>query len=424
MMPFHALLINTEAFNLLQELPMLIGMAAAVLLLIAFFIGFAKGFRKVGWGGIVWVAASGGYFLLERSFGEENPLNPIFATVITDNATAAFLASFVCAMGCILLALLLQGVCSLLFRPRIKLVAKDKNQYTRDENGIEYEVDDKEFDDYEDYHSGKMVVRKGMRKPSFFGRLFGGLICTVNLAAVLVAVLSVALFGVCAMRFNEGLLAPAFQNEYMPFVQEYAILYAFDFLMIGLILKTARKGFEKGFMDSFRLLVIGVGRLVAIGFAFYIPFSGMALSAEEGGIEIAHAFVSRCIDAAQMMGLPETYAPIVGQLLAGILLFVLVLIAFAILRFFLKTITEAIDGIGLFRMVDGVLACVTYLAIGAAICTLIGVAFYVVGAYGIFDINTLIGKTSLVKKLLDACGVYIQPALDSFNAMVAGFIPA
>ena len=123
MMPFHALLINTEAFNLLQELPMLIGMAAAVLLLIAFFIGFAKGFRKVGWGGIVWVAASGVYFLLERSFGEENPLNPIFATVITDNATAAFLASFVCAMGCILLALLLQGVCSLLFRPRIKLVA-------------------------------------------------------------------------------------------------------------------------------------------------------------------------------------------------------------------------------------------------------------------------------------------------------------
>ena len=421
MMPSYALLANTEAFDLLQELPALIGGFAAVMLLIAFFIGFKKGFRKVSWGGCVWVVASGGFFLLEYSFGAENPLKPLFATIISNKATVAFLASFVCAIGCIMVALALQGVCSLLFRPRIKFMEKKKNRRKR---GLKFERAEMDCDDYEDYHSRKIVVRKGMRKPSIFARFFGGLICAVNLATVLVSVLSMALFAVCVTRLNEGLFAPAFQDEYMSRVQEYAIRYTFDFLMIGLILKIARSGFEKGCIESLRLLVIGVGRLVAIGLAFYVPFSGRALSVEEGGVRIFHSFVYRCIGAAKIMGLPEAYAPLVGKLLAGILLFVLVLIVFAILSFFFKKLTAAVDGISAFRVADGVLACVIYLVIGSAICAFIGSAFYALGAYGIFDINTLIGKTSLVKKLLDVCGLYIQPVIDSFNAMVAGFLPA
>ena len=419
MMPSYALLTNTEAFNLLQELPALIGGFAAVVLLIAFFIGFKKGFRKVSWGGVVWVGASVGFFLLEGSFAEGNPLKPLFSTVMEAEATATLLASLVFASACVAVALLLQGICSLLFRPRIKLVDKDKCHYTRDKAAT-----DGGCDDYEKYSSRKVVVRKGMHKPSVFARAFGGLICAINVATVLIAVLSAALFTVCATRLNEGLLAPAFANENMLRVQEYAFNYAFDFLMIGLILKIARSGFEKGCIDSLRLLVIGVGRLVAIGFAFYVPFSAMALSVEEGGVRILHSFVNRCIGAAKMMGLPETYAPLVGKLLAGILLFVLVLIVFAILSVFFKKLTAAVDGISAFRVGDGVLACSIYLVIGVAICACIGVVFYVLGAYGIFDVNTLIGETSLAKKLLDVCGLYVQPVLDSFNAMVAGLLPA
>ena len=220
------------------------------------------------------------------------------------------------------------------------------------------------------------------------------------------------------------MIAPAFASESMLRVQGYVFNYAFDFLMIGLMLKIARSGYEKGCINSLRLLIVGVGRVVAIGFAFYVPFSGMALSTKEGGVRILHSLVNRCIGAAKMMGLPETYAPLVGKLLAGILLFVLVLIVFAILSFFFKKLTTAVDGISAFRVGDGVLACIIYLAIGVAICACIGSVFYVLGAYGIFDVNTLIGKTSLVKKLLDVCGLHIQPAIDSFNAMVAGLIPA
>lgn len=424
MMPFYALLTDTQAFDPLQQLPLLIGAFAAAVLLIAFFIGFAKGFRKVSWGGLVWVAASVGFFLLESFLGAENPIKPLIATMIVDEATATFLSSFAFALGCIVVALLLQGVCSLLFRPRVKLVDREGDRFTVDENGIEYDDEDKDYDDYEDYRSRKMVVRKGFRRPSFFGRLSGGVICAINAAAVLVAVLAIALFIVCVTPLKEGLLAPVFTNEYMPLVQEYAFQYAFDFLMIGIILKIARCGYKKGFMESLRALVVGVGRLVGIGFAFYLPFSTMVLPVEEGGIEIVHWFVYRCIDAATMMGLTEPYAPLVGQLLAGVLLFVIVLIVFALLNFILKTLAEGIEGVGFFRVIDGALACLVYIVIGAAICAIIWAVFYVVGAYGIFDVSTLVGETSLAKKLLDACGVYIQPALDSFNAMVAGLIPA
>ena len=417
MMPFYALLTNTEAFDLLQKLPIFIGAFAAVVLFVAFVIGCAKGFRKMSWGGCVWIAASGGYFLLERAFGEENPLKPVLSNVIEGEQTLTFMASFLCALACVVVALALQGVCSLLFRPRMKLVDKEKCHYTRDKAAT-----DDNCDDYEKFSSRKVVVRKGMGKPSFFGRVLGGLIGAMNMAALLAALLSLALLAVCATRLNEGFFAPAFQNEYMPRLQDYALRYTFDFLMIGCILKTARSGFEKGFMQSLRFLAIGVGRLLGVGFAFYAPFSSMALSVEEGGVRILHSYVYRCIEAAKMMGLPETYAPLVGKLLAGVLLCVLVLIVFAVFSFFFKRLTEAIDRLKVMRMIDGMFACVIYLAIGAAICAAIGSVFYALGAYGIFDMNTVLSKTSLVKKMIDACGVYIQPMIDSFNDMVAGFI--
>ncbi len=424
MMPLYALLTNTEAADPLQNLPIFVGVFAAVVLLIAFFIGFYKGFRRVGWGGFVWVVTSAGFFLLEHFLGAANPLKPILATFIADETTATFLSSFAFALACILVGLLLQGICSVLLRPRVKMVKPEGDRFTTDENGIEYEEEEKDYDDYEDYRSRKMLVRKGFGKPSIFGRIFGGLICMINAAAVLVVVLAIALFIICATPLKDGVLAPVFANEYMSFVQEYAFKYAFDFLMIGFILKKARNGFEKGFMESLRALVIGVGRIVGIALAFYLPFSPLVLPAEQGGVEILHLYVYRCMDAASMMGLPQTIAPIVGQIIAGLLLFVLVLLVFALLNFILKTLTDVVNNIGFFRVIDGALACPVYLIIGLAICVLVCAAFYVVGAYGIFDVKTLLVGDSLVQKLLDLCGVYIQPALDNFNAMIAGLIPA
>lgn len=424
MMPIYALLTNTEAFDPLQQLPIIIGAFAAVVILIAFFIGFYKGFRRVRWGGVVWIAASAGFFLLEYFLGETNPLKAVVAAFVVDEATASLLSSLTLALGCILVALLLQGICSKLFRPSIKRVYKEGDRFTMDENGIEYDDEEQDYDDYEDYRSRTMLVRKGFRKPSIFGRIFGGLICAINAAAVLVAVLAVALFVVCVTPLRDGALAPVFANEYMGLVQTYAFQYAFDFLIIGFIVAIARKGFEKGFIESVRILLVKVGRLVGIIFAFYLPFSPLIVPVEQGGVEIVSSYVYCCIDAATAMGFPETLAPIVGQILAAVLLCVIVLLVLALLNFILKTLAEGIESVGFFRTIDGMLACLVYLVIGAIVCALVWAAFYVLSAYGILDVSAVLLDNTITTKLFNACGVYIQPALDNFSAMLAGLIPA
>ena len=422
MMPLYAILTNTEAADPLQSLPFIVGAIAAAVLLIAFFIGFSKGFRRVSWGGFAWVAASTGFFLLKYLVFAENPLQPFLLAVVADETVAGGLASLLLALACVLVALLLQGVCSLLFRPRVKLVNRGGDRFNVDENGIEYENEENDYDDYADYQPRKMLVRKGFRKPNLLGRLFGGIICAVNVAAVLVVTLSFSLFIVCITPLKDGLFAGVLASETMVVVQEYVFQYAFDFLIVGVIMRIARKGFEKGFIESLRALIVKVGRMVGIVLAFYLPFSAFVLPVEEGGVEILHSFTMRCVDAATLMGLPETIAPIVGQLLAGVLLFVLVLLVFALLNFILKTLAEGIDGVGLFRVIDGSLACFVYLLVGVAVWLLVFAVFYVVGAYGIFDANTLLGNGSLAKQLLDLCGLYVQPALDNLNATIAGMM--
>ena len=422
----YALLTETEtvAPSGMEPLPMIVLAVAAAVLLIAFFIGFAKGFRRIGWGGLVWVGAATAYFLLEHFLGAENPLLPTVQGFIADEITARFVASLAFALGCILAALLLYGVFSLLFRPRIKRVERNGDRFSVDENGIEYDDERKDYDDYETYRSRKMVVRKNCGKPNIFGRLLGGLFGAVNAAAVLATIGISALFIICATPLKEGALAGLFENEIMTLVMDYVFGYGFDFLLIGLVVKFARGGYKKGFIESLRTLIVGVGRLVGIAVAFWLPFSQFALPAEEGGVQIVHDFTAKCIDAATIMGLPETFAPIVGQLLAGLLLFVLVLLVFLLLNFILKTLAEGIEGVGFFRAIDGSLACVVYLVVGVAVCAIVGAAFYTVSAYGIFDVNTLLAGEGLSKKLIDCCGAYVQPALDNFNAMLSGPIPA
>ena len=420
MMLFYALLTHTKDFKPLQNLPLIVGAVATAVLFIAFFIGVSKGLRRVSWGGLVWIATSAGFFLLEYFLGADNLFKPLIAMRIADQPTATCLSSLVLALACIVAALLLHGICSLLFRPRVKFVDKDGNRFTVDEHGV---ANDNE-EDYgdEDDEDGNSVCKR-FRKPSFLGRIFGGLICSINVAAIFVAVLAIALLIICATPLKDGWFAPVFANGYMLLVQEYAFKYAFDFLMIGLILKTARSGFKEGFIESLRVLLVSVGRFVGIGFAFYLPFSPFALPVEQGGVGILHSYVLRCIDAAAVMGLSETLAPIVGKILAAVLLFVLVLLGFAILNFVLKTIAKGIDGVGFFRVIDGSLACLVYLIIGVAICVLVCSVLYVFSAYDIFDVSGLLEENSLVKKLFDVCGIYIQPALDHFNAMIVGLIP-
>ena len=58
----------------LEYLPLIVGIACGVILVIAFLIGMKKGARKVSWSGFVWIFAGVAFFLIDKYLGAKNPL--------------------------------------------------------------------------------------------------------------------------------------------------------------------------------------------------------------------------------------------------------------------------------------------------------------------------------------------------------------
>ncbi len=423
MTPVYAILTDSASIDIMEKLPLIVAAVAAAVLLITFFVGFFKGFRRVSWSGLVWLFAGTAYFLVESFLVETNPVFALLEGMELGAEITAFGASFVLALACILVSLLLYGVFSLLFRPRVKRVRRSGDLFNSDENGIEYDDEEVDYDDYENYRSTTILVRKGYGKPTVFGRIFGGLICAINAATVLFIVLAVALFFMGGTSLRDTTFAALYEQEIIVLLTDYVFAYGLDFLMIGVIVKLACKGYQNGFVSSVRSLFGTVGGLAALVLGFWLPFSAFALPLEEGGVEMLNAYVVRCEGAATAMGLPIDFAPIVGKILAGLILFVFLMLVVWLIGFLLRSLAEGIEGVGFFRVIDGALACVTYLLIGVAVCILIWAVWYALGSYGIFNVDKLFTGECLSKKLYDACGVYIQPALDTLQETLSGLIP-
>lgn len=390
------------AANLMDSLPTVVGVVCAVVLVVALIVGFVKGWRRVSWSGLVWLAAGAAFIFAEPK------LSAAFSFVPAPYGT------LLCAGVCIVAALLLYGVCSLLFRPHYKWIKKDAARFTMDENGIDYDEEIEDYDDYEDYEERKLLVQKGGRTPSFFGRLFGGVFCVVNTAAVLAAVLSVVLLVLGATSLGTTTLAPLFENEIVVKINGFVKPYALDLLVLGIIVVTACKGYKAGLLHSIRTLVLGVGMAAAVGVSFWLPFSKFAAA---DGNPFLHGTATQCINALSKIGVPETIAPIAGQVLMGVLLCVVAVLLVNLIGWALKKLAEAIDSVAFFRTLDGCVSCLLYMLIGVAICAALWVILYALDYYGILlSVNNLFTeKSALSNGLYTLCETYFKPLLDGLQ---------
>ena len=66
---------------LLEKLPLLVLALVCAVAVIAFFIGFEKGFRWVNWEGALWFGAAAVYFVIDRLAGEQNFLTNLVASL-------------------------------------------------------------------------------------------------------------------------------------------------------------------------------------------------------------------------------------------------------------------------------------------------------------------------------------------------------
>ncbi|MBQ8308278.1 MAG: hypothetical protein IJX96_00420 [Clostridia bacterium] len=356
-MPKYSILTDFSSIDLIKNTPPILAAICLAALAIAFFIGFSKSVRAVGWQGITWLFASAAYLFTEYFLGEENPVLSLLEGWGWGAELSAVLASLVFALVCILIALLIFGA--------LRFCLSSATDEVSDE-GIE------EYD-----------------KPSFFSRLFGGVLCLINTAAVLFTVLALALFLIGGTSLRETAFAPLFEIGYMRVLTQYVFDYALDILLIGLILQIAQGGYQTGFTASVRSLFVAVGCVGAVVFGFWWAFSRLD-------------------------------APTLHKFLAGLGISVGGLLVVCIVNVILKAAVTAIEGVRFLQVADGAIAALAYLAIGVGVCAIVGAFLYTLGAYEVFDFERVFTGECLTKKLISACGAYVQPLIDRLTAMLVG----
>ncbi|MBO5412695.1 MAG: hypothetical protein J6A38_06445 [Clostridia bacterium] len=399
-MTLNAILLSKNAVGMIPTIAVIV---CSALIGIAFLVGFYKGLRKVSWGGFVWLFSGAGFFIASKYLKKFLLKAPIVRG-LKENVKGV-VATFLIALACVLAVLIVYGFFSLVLRPRSKWKKDKELEY--DVYGFAYEPDYEDYDDYNDEaHYNKVLVRKGYAKPSWFGRLTGGVASAVNVAMILAVVLSIALYVVGTTKLRNGSLGALYDAKIVRYAWKYAQIYTLDFLTIGIIICTALKGYQKGLIGSLRALIVVLGAIAIVVVCFALPFrmkSGFIVNLSNRCAEIFNGFKS----------LDPSVRRLIGKLLAGLLLCIGGLLALALVNFILGKVANAINGTAPTRMLDGMLACLLYLVIGAVICLAIWSALYVLDYCEILQIQKYFNEhTTLAEGTFEIAEEYIKPWID------------
>lgn len=428
-MTAFAMLTATENGSQQNLIPIIAAAVCGIILLIALFIGLKKGIRRVSWKGLVWSISVLSFFAINTFvFTNGSPLDSVLQSIavsfVQDETLAvvigAFLSDFVLALGCVLITFILYGICSLLFRPSIRKIKKTADMYTMDEEGVEYDDEYYDYDDYEEYQTRNTYRRKGYGTPSLFGRLLGGVVCVLNVSLVFITVAAIALLAIDATSLKATPVGTVLQIPVVATLLPYVKTYTLDAIIIGIIVSYAHKGQENGLMETVRSLFATFGSLIGIIFAFYLPFSPFAADGFLG------VYVQRCMDVSfSLLGatVPQ-FAPVVGRLIAGLILCIFLLIVIWLIGKLLKKLTDAVESNGFLRAIDGSLACVIYTVVGVVIVLAVWALWFVLSYFGIFRAELLFtSSSSLSSGLFYTMDAFLSPVLEQFLQSFSG-IPA
>lgn len=403
--------------------PSIIVCALAAILLIALLWGWIKGYRKVSWGGIVWAATSALYFAMNTEYGK-TLINGIKVTMKTKDGTVHDLSGlvlFALAGACVLVGLLVYGICALIFRrKRKKVLKREPAEVKRDIFGNEYEYDDDyDFDEKDEYVE---ILKKEKRGPSLLGRLMGSIFSLLNVAMAMLVILLVAVLIIDCTLLKTTLTAlyeiSVMEEPLMETVVPFAKQYALDIAIIGLMISIACKGRRKGLLESIRTLVTKVGSVALIVLAFYIPFSAQVAGTEANTNGMFYKFVRYFVDMMikQMGGNFEMMATIVGQLIAGALMAIAVSIVMMILNFLLRKVNFALRKNKFIRNLDGSISCMVYLIIGMAVCIGVWAIICALDVYGVINASSLYNANAPISTgIHNVCKVFVEPFLQGLK---------
>lgn len=374
-----------------ESLLTIVLIVSGVLLAIAFFMGFVKGFRKVSWNGAAWVVGTLAFICVSKLVPAGAFWLPLFLAVVSAGGSFAlfkFLAYFL--------------------RPKMRWIQDDINADTSlAEYGLEFEPEYLEYDGEHDYAPyGKRIYKTGYGAPSFFFRLLGGLSCALNVATVLGALYSLCLLIIDVSVLKTYPIGGLLEQSAVIWVFPYIKRFALDFIMIGIMMLLAKEGYERGIVYSIRSIVMTVATLAAIGGSFYLPFSPWATT-----MNSLASLIATCAKVFSDLG---TLSGLLGKLLAGVVLLVLSSMILAVINVLLKRICRSIVNIKFTREVDSLIAAAVYLVIGALICVGIWFVLGSIDAMGIFPFGAMLEENgSLAKAIYDFVMGIVGPFFSS-----------
>ncbi len=385
MISLHSILTAAETVTqtdsadaLIQTILTVIAVVAGALAVIAFINGFLKGFRKVSWDGIAWLAGG----LLFIGISSMFPMN--------GSVRGNFWVAIILALICAGVTFAVFQVLALFLRPRMRWVKDNVNADTSlAEYGLEFEPEYVDYDGEHDYAPyGKRIYKTGYGEPTFFNRFMGGVSGVITVGMFVWAALSVFLLFI-SVAFNDAPIIRMLDNETIALLFPFMKNYFFDFICIGIMLIMAKTGYRRGLIYSIRTVVMTAGVIGSLWLCFYLPFS--PIGAEGGALG---RIVGICTDL--FIDFNATLAPIFGKLIVALLILLACSVALVILNIVMRKLTDLIVFTGFTNELDSWLAAAVYLVVGMAICVGMWFLLASVDAMGIFGFGAMLGEASTV----------------------------
>ncbi len=370
--------------------------ACIVATVIALIVGFVKGVRRVRLTGVAWLVAGIAYFIVRETLADSIPVKDLLQGTI-DESTLPFATSLSIALASVVIVGLLYGLFCLLLRPRKEKRRKKERRLRVNEIGMRY--DDDYGNDGGLYDNRNLRVKPAKKKISFFGRLFGALVCVVN---ALIIVVGVCIAFLLVVESAKAYVPESLQSAaLMPYVLKYGL----DLLIVGILFAFMCKGTQVGFVEALRRLVVKFGGTLSLVLGIYLPFSPFA-----GSVPFVGGLTTRCQNLFAGFGAGEKVTYIAGGILAGLALFIIIFLVFWLINFLLKQLDNLFQKITPVKAIDRGLSALIYIVYGLLVVALISFVLYLLANYeGLFvHMDSAIRQSEISGGIFEIFDVYVK----------------
>lgn len=404
------------ASDVVAKLPIVIAVVCALILIVAFFVGYKIGFRKIRWGGFFCLFA-GVLFALVNKLLTATPIRAYFLNRYEDRAVHLVMALATGAAS-VLVAMIAYGVCTFLFRPKKKKRGTLKNATSNpfklfgEDDGL-FNVylgaaAEKENDGLFTPYGEEAPKRKPRPKKKLdtLVRVGGGLMCMVNTGVILAAVIALFVFCIQGTQMQTWTIGHIFDMRFALHARNYLLRYTLDFATLGVVVGISCLGWKFGLMNSLRVFILTVGIVATVIVCVGFPFTKYTTQ-----WSFFNLIFVRCKNLTSIFTI--NYCAITARLLMSFL-FSQVGIGVMILLFLgVNKLYHLVKDYKLAILADKCAACVVYLLTGMVICTAAWVFLYAFDYYEFFNVSELIGdRAYLANGLFAGCDRFVRPVLD------------